>query len=276
MGSRSKIWSYFKKNDDRVQCNMCDYNVLFNGSTTSNLWTHIRSKHVSILNSSNVDEEIFETNQNQASSSTTLSTTTQPKITDIFSTEKNNQLKQEKITQIITRMICQDELPISFVENGGFKQLLSYLAPWYKIPVKKTIKLRIDALYDIEKKKIMKDMSTIDDIALTTDCWSSRATESYITFTAHYITPEWKHFASNITTEHMEERHTIANLQDKIDKILIEWKIKPKSRAIVHDNAANKVGAAKNFPYSISCFAHSLQLALNKILLEPYSKDIIN
>lgn len=173
-------------------------------------------------------------------------------------------------------MICQDELPISFVENRGFKQLVSYLAPWYKIPVKKTVKLRIDVLYDIEKQKLLEEMSTIDDIALTTDCWSSRATESYITLTAHYITPEWKHVARNITTEHMEERHTISNLQDKIDKILTEWEIKPKIRAIVHDNAANIVGAARHFPYSINCFAHSLQLVLNKILCEPYSKVIID
>lgn len=172
-------------------------------------------------------------------------------------------------------MICQDELPISFVENRGFKQLVSYLAPWYKIPVKKTVKLRIDALYDIEKQKLLEEMSTIDDIALTTDCWSSRATESYVTVTAHYITPAWKHVARNITTEQME-RHTILNLQDKIDKILTEWEIKPKCRAIVHDNAANIVGAARNFPYSINCFAHSLQLVLNKILCEQHNKVIID
>lgn len=38
------------------------------------------------------------------------------------------------------------------------------------------------------KNKIFADLSNASSIAITTDGWTSRATESYVTVTAHYIT----------------------------------------------------------------------------------------
>ena len=173
-------------------------------------------------------------------------------------------------------MICIDTLPVSFVENKGFKKLISYIAPIFKIPVAKTIKLRIDALYEIEKQKVMKEFKDAKWIALTTDCWSSRANESYITVTCHYINDTWQHVTRNITTECMEERHTALNLKNKLLEIINEWEIADKCVAIVHDNASNIVLATKELlSYSVCCFAHSLQLVLNKILDENAIKPTI-
>lgn len=42
------------------------------------------------------------------------------------------------------------------------------------------------------KKNVITGISKAVSVALTTDRWMSRATESYITTTAHYISQDWK------------------------------------------------------------------------------------
>lgn len=191
----------------------------------------------------------------------------QPKIDQVFLPSAVSKQKEEMITQLITKMICMDTLPISIVQNKGFQKLLSYLAPFYKIPVPKTIQLRIDAMYEKEKNNLLTVLKDANYIALTTDCWTSRATESYITVSCHYIDKDWRQRSYNITTENMEDRHTAENLQKKIEEIISEWNIGDKCIAIVHDNAHNIVAATKNLPYqSIRCYAHTLQLVLTSIL----------
>lgn len=232
---------------------------------STNTRNEVESDNESILSSaSQSSTSTAPTNQLQSQLQNT-----QPKIDSIFSTVQVTKQKEEVLTQLITKMICIDCLPVSFVENKGFKKLLTYIAPTYKIPVAKTIMLRVDALYELEKQKLIKDFKQVKFMALTTDCWSSRANESYITLTCHYINNTWQHVSRNITTESMEERHTAVNLKNKILDIINEWEIADQCVAIVHDNAANIVLATRELPFnSVCCYAHSLQLVLNKIMDE--------
>ncbi|XP_022910339.2 E3 SUMO-protein ligase ZBED1-like [Onthophagus taurus] len=173
-------------------------------------------------------------------------------------------------------MICIDSLPVSFVENRGFKNLLKFICPTYKTPTAKTIQIRVDALYEIQKQSLIKELKDVPHIAITTDCWTSRATESYISLTCHYINQNWVQVSRNITTESMEDRHTALNLQNKINNIINEWEINDKCVAIVHDNAANIVSATKEMSVdAITCYAHNLQLVLNKVLDADYIKPLI-
>ncbi|GLV37522.1 hypothetical protein CBL_20334 [Carabus blaptoides fortunei] len=62
------------------------------------------------------------------------STHIQLKISSIFCTKNANEKRKEQITLHIANMIGEDMLPLSFVENSGFKKLLKYLAPEYVVP----------------------------------------------------------------------------------------------------------------------------------------------
>ncbi len=44
----------------------------------------------------------------------------------------------------------------------------------------------------LTKAKVEEGLSTAETIAITTDGWTSRATDSYMTITAHYITGNWQ------------------------------------------------------------------------------------
>ena len=65
--------------------------------------------------------------------------------------------------------------------------------PRYNIPSRKHFSNTvIPELYEQTRQGIVEELSNTAYVALTTDGWTSRATESYLTVTAHYITSEWE------------------------------------------------------------------------------------
>lgn len=186
--------------------------------------------------------------------------------------------RQEQITDSLVKFIAKDMLPLSTVDGVGFVEFMNKILPNYEIPSRFTIKRRIQGLYETEKHKVATEIQNIDSIALTTDCWTSKAMESYISVTAHGITKNWKIVNYIITTELMDERHTSINLKDKLVDIMKEWEIDTKTICIVHDNAVNIKNAVTAMAPNIksrTCFAHSLQLCVNKGLEENEIKQIL-
>ena len=89
-------------------------------------------------------------------------------------------------------MIAQDLRPIRMAECEGFRNLLRYLeqailyqgknnSPWTSLK------------FEMCKEKLKKSLEDeAPSMALTTDIWTSIATEAYMTVTAHYTDPNWK------------------------------------------------------------------------------------
>lgn len=200
--------------------------------------------------------------------STSASETVQPKITSHFFSRKEDDRRAEHITQKITTMIANDMLPLSFAENEGFRALMKYLAPNYVIPSRPTITRRLHLKYENVKRNVMNILSKSQYVAFTTDTWSSRSSKSYCTVTAHCVTTDWQHAALNLVTQEMPERHTAENLISKIESVITDWNLTGKICAVVHDNASNITNAiTRNRDIvgdSIPCFAHTLQLCVNR------------
>lgn len=173
-------------------------------------------------------------------------------------------------------MIAIDMLPISFVEGEGFKSLCKYLVPYYKVPSRGTIMNRLNLLYNLEKTKLLEKLANLNYCALTTDCWTSRNNESYITVTCHGISNDWSALSYNLATEIMPDRHTAEHLREKIEEIMEAFNLMSKVVGIVHDNAANIVAAVRSMKEeSICCFAHTLQLIINNSLNRTQVNEIL-
>lgn len=125
-------------------------------------------------------------------------------------------------------MITLDMLPISFVEGRGFIKLMAKVVPHFQVPSRHLISDRINLLYDLEKKKVLTKLERIEHWAFTTDCWTSRVNQSYITVTAHGINENWELVTYNLTTEKKSERHTSENLKNKLSEIISDFKLENK------------------------------------------------
>lgn len=100
--------------------------------------------------------------------------------------------RAKAITNAIAVFISTDLQPYSVVENTGFKHILKVIEPQYEIPSRPHISQKvIPALYEQVKAAVVHDLSKASAVALTTDVWTSRGTESYLTVITSPLTGTW-------------------------------------------------------------------------------------
>lgn len=164
--------------------------------------------------------------------------------------------------------IAKDLRPYSVVENAGFRHMLKTIEPRYKLPTRATFTdSALPALYKETKAKVMESMCKARRVAITSDAWTSVATESYVTITSHYISEDWKIVSHVLQTRAVYESHTGAHMARLLLDVVEEWQLTDKSVVLVTDNAANMISAAEigKFPH-VKCFAHTLNLAAQRAL----------
>ena len=109
--------------------------------------------------------------------------------------------------------------------------------------------------------QLLATLEAIPYVAVTSDIWTSRVTQAYITLTVHFITDSWKMDSMVLQTQEMPERHTGVNIHAQLSTASEKLKIKEKVVALVRDNVSIMV-AASQLLEDLPCFAHTLQLAV--------------
>ena len=184
-------------------------------------------------------------------------------------------LRALRIHKAIGKFIASDLRPLSIVDRPSFKAMLKELDPRYETPGRTYFSTRvIPSLYDETKEKVRDYLSVAPLVSVTTDGWTSRATQSYVTITAHMIDDEWQLKNFVLQTRIMSESHTGANIASLLEDAMQDWKVNRdgSSIPIVTDNASNMVLAVKeaeSLGPHIGCFAHVLNLMCQAALKLP-------
>ncbi|MBN3283372.1 ZBED4 protein, partial [Polyodon spathula] len=85
-------------------------------------------------------------------------------------------------------MIVMDLQPISIVEDRGFNAFVKTLDPRYKIPSRKCLmEGTIADMYKDCQDKARANCQRAHSVVLTTDMWTSRSIEAYLTVSCHFI-----------------------------------------------------------------------------------------
>lgn len=175
-------------------------------------------------------------------------------------------------------MVALNQMPISFCSSLGFKQFMNVVEPNYKPCSAGTLSKRLDLFFKEIKGKVKCNLEEAMSVSCTTDCWTSRSLESYITITAHIIDTQWKLKTFTLTTHEFEERHTAGNIAEHLGNSFVYWGIENKINAVVTDNALNIVNAVSHLNVmekcGLTCSAHTLQLAVNIALNSEDIKSI--
>ncbi len=99
---------------------------------------------------------------------------------------------EDAIRKALTFMIIVDELPFKFVENEGFKHMMSIACPRFRIPSRYTIARDCFSLYSDERTRLKNYFkASCQRVSLTTDTWTSIQRVNYLCLTAHYIDDNW-------------------------------------------------------------------------------------
>lgn len=85
-------------------------------------------------------------------------------------------------------------------------------------------------------------VQTVGTHAITTDIWTSSGQDSFISYTAHFITVNWERKVAVIRCMPYNTDHTGDNISNVLHDISNDWGLGDIS-AVVRDNAANMVCA---------------------------------
>ena len=148
---RSVAWDHFDLKNELVHCKHCDAVYKYSTATTQMMY-HLNKVHPTLVNVGDG--------------------ASQPSITAAFSRRSCDAQRAEKITKGICKLIEMDMLPLSIVEGQGFRDLINLLEPAYHIPSRRTITRLVETHYEERKQELLKELSTAERVALTTDCWT--------------------------------------------------------------------------------------------------------
>ena len=264
----SPVWQYFgfKTDEDdnaKPTCKLCLKKVSAAGGNTSNLQRHLRDHHPAKA------QELGKQGQGPSKSKGRQPPTQgQSSISEAFSKMQKYERggKQwQKLTNSVTHCLAKDMMPIYTVEKSGFKRLLNDFDPKYELPSRKYFSQKaIPKLYNETKDGVLQQLQHAEFFSATSDMWSSNTMEPYMSYTIHFIDPDWKLQSRCLQTLYVPKDHTAETLADGMNEILNEWQPSPSNQVcLTTDSGANIVKAASDLNWSwISCFGHNLHLAI--------------
>ena len=159
--------------------------------------------------------------------------------------------------------------PYSVIENIGFQHLLKTLEPRYSIPSRAHFSTKVmPKLGDLVRGRVKENLKSAEYLGLTTDGWTSRSTQSFITVTAHFVDQDYKFANYILQTRQLKESHTAGNSAKFLEESLNEWGLKRDlPTPVTTYNASNIVAGislAEGIQPHIRCFAHTLNLATQR------------
>lgn len=267
----SSVWNFFLKEEEFATCLVgpCKIKLKHSGNTT-NLLKHLKCRHPQ--QHEECLKEMEDEKRSKRSKTESSEQLTLQKTLDKGTFYPKKSTKRKMIDDALIEMIVTDLQPTSVVEDNGFQKFVSVLDPRYELPSRRTVvRSLLLEKYTSVKQKLKMELDNSMTVALTTDMWTSRQTQSYCCITAHYMSGDWKLKSALLETFEFNESHTAENIAIHLKTVASNWEIDTKVVCVVTDNASNMVSAISKTGWRhLPCFAHTLNLIVqNAVKAEP-------
>ena len=231
--AKSSVWTHYgfvKINDDvdkrKVACRQCNFVLKYSGNTT-NLTDHLRRKHPTVYKTSQVKSKLPSLSPSLPVASPLPNSSSTETFHSIFGSNKlqPTSRRAKEITSAMAQFIVKDLRPFSVVANSGFKNLIKVLEPKYNIPARQHFSDKvIPELYTKVSSQLKLELKG-NYVAITTDGWTSRATESYVTITSSHIDENWniKNYVLQVKSGKL--CLLFAYCRSQANKILFTWSV---------------------------------------------------
>lgn len=181
--SNSLIWEHFgfaveDEEQRHIMCKTCFVVVSAPTGNTTNLFNHLEFNHRVVYDTVMMNQSKKKVNQITAPSATQSSITeTLYAATPYLSTSE----RHKKITESIAHYLAKGMCSINTIDNSGFRQMVKTLDKRYVLPSRHHFsRAALPALYDKRRNEVANELLNADFFAITTDLWSSRTMEPYI------------------------------------------------------------------------------------------------
>lgn len=148
---------------------------------------------------------------------------------------------KKKLDDALIYAIIKDSRPFGDFHKAGFQHFLQIVLPNmnYKGPHRTTVKKRMGDLYRAYRKALVDELSSVSDIALTADSWTSPRRVHFVCITAHYYDKEFGHISKVISFRRFIGRSLALRIRQFIRTELQKLKINNKISSITTDNGVS-------------------------------------
>ncbi|KAG0429922.1 hypothetical protein HPB47_023163 [Ixodes persulcatus] len=262
---RSAIWEFFDQGPNSAKCHTCKMCLKTPTGTTTTLVNHLRCHPGPFkkFEKMRASEGAKKTEAKKSDGGVAAPVPFKPKL-------KKDSQRAKTLTKKTALFLATGLHSYSIVEEPGFLALMNVAVPEYQVPSRTTFSRGVvPELCAKEKERIKGELcdhfeSESPCYALTTDGWTSRTGDSYISMMCHLLDAHFQSRNYNLACRHMPEGHTSENLKSLLLDLATEWGLPQDIPVfIVTDNARNFLSAVSRTTWtSLQCFAHTLQLCI--------------
>ena len=266
---RSIIWKHFEKlpgyeQHRRVRCLHCDKQYVCNGSSTGNLWKHLKTVHPDVT----VDQQPAEGLRHVVYS-------------------------HDAFREALSRWIVATDQPFTAVDDPSFQELVYLMHPDAKLPSNDTARRDIAKLFKEEKERVGALLRDVPGrLSFTADVWTSPNGQAFLGITVHWIDRNWKIRSLLMDIPPISGKHSGENLCGIFKRACDEFGVLPKLLAVTTDSAFNNNTFMRSLKEEcqrqgisfdhesrhVRCMAHIIHLAVGDFLdeLDSYPEDSEN
>nr|CAH0105858.1 unnamed protein product [Daphnia galeata] len=154
--------------------------------------------------------------------------------------------RQKKIDNLIAEMIVLDNLPLTILQREGFRKLISFIAPIYKIPsYEKMRDTVIPSMYSRIVEGVKEILNSCDVATIMLDLWSSNSMLGFMGVSFSSVTADYIPFTCFLNMKEMPKNHTAEAILSESECVFSDWGLNGKVIRTVTDNASNMTKAFK-------------------------------
>jgi hypothetical protein len=133
----------------------------------------------------------------------------------------------------------------------------------YKAPTRRTVQRQLKRLQKDHTQLHLNELKNIDSLAVTTDLWSDKKSNSYMCLTGHFINSHAKLSSKVLSFTVFNERHTGEHISYTIKKELKRLQVYEKTHTITCDGASNMRKSFRTLiAKRVHCIGHKLHLTV--------------
>ncbi len=137
-----------------------------------------------------------------------------------------------KRKRALARWVAWENMPLHIGEREGFLAFMRTLDQrWPKIS-RRTVARSVQEQAEDCVSQISREMEEVSrdvDVSWTVDCWSSLASDRYLTTTLHYIDRNWTPVTRVLGTRTFNETHSARNISRLMKVIRMKYGLPPKT-----------------------------------------------
>lgn len=117
--------------------------------------------------------------------------------------------------------------PFSTTESSTFRNMIQECESRYSFPAGSTFSDKIiPRMYESVSTRVKYELKGAESVAWTTDSWTSRVTQLYVTITAHFINSYMQLCSRVQQTRELCKSHTVAHMGGVLLEAQQEWSCK--------------------------------------------------